>query len=157
MSSTFDKQFAELLRLDAARRGVDPAPVNNFDIDDDDEPDVDDMADIDQQLMRARQRYRRARNPDQLTDRHIEFARRVAAGQPPFAAAMTAPLKYRRRAVRSLVNTPAWQLVYQQLRHERSPTIEQLIEATRTRDPGVQPERPFVGTPGYAIRLRPSS
>jgi hypothetical protein len=133
-----------------------PAAVEDAD-DEDDSPDAiaaDDMRDVDAQLMRSSRRYRRNRDPVALTDKHVLLARRFAAGEPPFVAAMTAPLKYRRRAVRSLVNTPAWQAIYEQLRHERSPTIADLIEATRTRDPGVSPSVPFTSTPGYSIKLR---
>jgi len=144
--SQFDRNFAELLRLDAARKNPTVAPAPAPEPDDDDSPDAiaaDDMADIDGQILRSSRRYRRTRDPDRLTDNHVLFAQRLANGEPPFTAAMTAPLKYRRRAVRSLVNTPAWQAAYSQLRHARSPTIADIIEATRPRDPGVQPERPF--------------
>jgi hypothetical protein len=115
------------------------------------------MREIDAQIMRTSRRYRRNRDPHELNAKHVELARRLANGEPPFTAAMTAPLKYRRRAVRSLVNTPAWQAVYQQLRRERSPSIADLIEATRTRDPGVAPSAPYAGKPGYEIRLKPAS
>ena len=151
--SQFDRDFTELLRLDAARRGVKPAQPVTPAPEPDDDLDIDDFASIDADIMRASRKYRRGRDPAELSPKHILLARRLAAGEAPFAAARVAPLNYSRRAVRSLVNTPAWQLVYQQLRHERSPTIAELIEATRTRDPGVAPSVPFAGKPGYAIKL----
>jgi hypothetical protein len=150
----FKRDFAELLKMDAARKGAKPAVTSKL-VTPPDEDDDDDMADIDAQIFRASRRYRRGRDPCNLTANHVELARRLADGQPPFTCAKVAPLNYNRRAVRSLIATPAWQAVFNQLRHDRSPTIDQLIEATKTRDPGVQPSVPFTQQPGYTIRLKP--
>lgn len=152
--SQFDRDFRELLKMDAARRGVKPAQPVTPALEPDDEAD-DDMLDIDKEIFRASRKYKRGRDPAELTDKHILLARRLADGQAPFTCAKVAPLHFQRRAVRSLIATPAWQAVFEQLRHERSPTLADLIEATKPRDPGVAPSVPFATKPGYEIRLKP--
>jgi len=161
--STFDRDFKELLRLDALRKAgptVKPAVAPPPEPDDeDDDPDTifaDDVRAIDADIMRASRRYKRGRDNVALTDRHLEFARRLAQGIEPTVAANMPPLRYRLRAIRSLLATPLFVSTYEALRHERSPTIFELIEAARPRA-GNTPTAPapFAAKPGYQIRLLP--
>lgn len=160
--TTFDKAFRDLLAVDAARKGIAPA-VAPQPAEPDEEEDEDDLAEIDGQIMRSSRRYRRGRDPDQLTDRHVELARRLAQGIEPPVAARTPPLRYRLRAIRSLLATPLFVAAYEALRHERSPTVAQLREAVRphhvTPPPtpinAPSPPRPISPGAGYLIRLRP--
>lgn len=112
--SRFDDNFRELMRMDAARRGVAPRsaaapPVDLDDEGDDDEAiAADDFAALDAELnaLNPARRCKRYGGPRELTPGMIEFARRLAQGEEPFAAASVPPCRYRRRAVRALLSSP---------------------------------------------------
>ncbi len=146
-----NKQFRELLRLDAERRGVAPNPAAPpiEDEDDDDE--------IAAALDTGRRRCKRYGGPAELTPAMHALIELLLCGTEPFAAAKSC--RFQRRALRHLLKSRTFRDAYERertARHsERAPTIEQTERAARPREPERVSEPPAPAQSGYATRLKP--